>query len=336
MKFILIAALSLCLAACGGGAMTPAAAPTVAKDTAPTTVQSNPVIVPTQPWEANNIEDGSTIRVGDLYYHFYCAGDIHRMDIGFATATVAGFPRIWTKNPTNPVIHAAEFYSGAGFSACAPRVIHMPDGSFRMYVHAHDGVLDRGYLLTSTSFPSTWQIANNGQPIFIEGAAGQWDSYRVQTQSIIPAFDSPDGLWHLFYIGSDGNTFRGGHATSTDGITWNRDPANPVMLPDTGWKSKHIAPLGWFKKDATYYIVAQGFNGTAWSVGYYSTTDLIHLTPSIAPVLTGTPGTWDSSGIEGVDPFVDGSNIWLFYLGSNVPNMTAGGLQYRVGVASWK
>jgi hypothetical protein len=316
----------------------------------------NPIIVPTQAWEGDNVEDGSVIRVGDTYYRFYCAGT-SVFNIGYATAQVEHPPTIfppaqWTKYANNPIITVQDAYPNAkGFAICAPRVIQMPDGSFRMYVHAFDGTHDRGFLFTTRSnpnprgqsgFPSKWTIANGGIPIFMEGAPGQWDSRLIQTQMIIPAFDgTPDGLWHMFYFGSnDGIRSEGGHATSPDGIVWTRDPANPVMIPGSAdWNMDSVGPNGgWLKRGSTYYLTAGGYtytpvcnSGGHWSVGYYSTDNLYDLTPSTNPLIQGTPGIWDCAGIEAADILQSNGNIWMFYLGSTIGY----GNVYRVGAANW-
>lgn len=327
MKLLAILICAALMTACGGGSMPAAVQSTTAQTVQPVVSKmAGPIITPTQPWEGTNIEDGSVVKVAGTYYRFYCAGSVP-FDIGYATST--NFPMQWVKNPNNPIIFAQQFYSGSGIAACAPRVIAMPDGSFRMYVHAFNGLHDRGFLLTSVNFPDEWSAP---QQIFSEGSG--WDGSQIQTQSIIPSFQSPDGLWHLFYIGSDGATYRGGHATSTDGISWTRDPANPIMKPDTGWKSQHIAPLGWFKRDGTYYILAQGFDGQKWSLGYYASGDLKTFAAS-GPILSGTLGGWDSSGIEGVDAFSEGPDTYLFYLGSAAANPVSGGFAYRTGVATF-
>jgi hypothetical protein len=38
-------------------------------------LQGAPVLTPDQAWEADNIEDGSTILVNGMYYRFFCAGN---------------------------------------------------------------------------------------------------------------------------------------------------------------------------------------------------------------------------------------------------------------------
>jgi hypothetical protein len=326
MKVAVILALSLFLAACGGGAPEMAQAPTV-ELSQPAVQISAPVIVPTQPWEANNIEDGSAIKVAETIYRFYCAGawPSGSLDIGYATAT--SFPNSWTKYAGNPIVRASEFYSGNGKAVCAPRVIAMPDGSYRMYVHATDGTHDRGFLLTASAsdFPNHWSISGE---TFREGAG--WDGITIQTQTIIPAHESPDGQWHLMYAGYDGSAFRGGHATSADGISWQRDLTNPIMdQGGTGWRSYGVLPGGWFKKDGVFYILAQGFDGHTWSIGYYSSSDLKTFTPSASALLTPKSGHWNASGVEGADALMLGSDVYVFYVGSNLPIDAA---TYRVGV----
>lgn len=47
------------------------------------------------------------------------------------------------------------------------------------------------------------------------------------------------GLWHLFYTSATltekGNVQTVSHATSSDLFTWNKDPANPVLVADARW-----------------------------------------------------------------------------------------------------
>jgi hypothetical protein len=352
VRIALIIAMSLMVAACGGGHSVVPVQPAshspqpvtqtvqipqpVALSSMPVRIGSEPVLKPDQPWEGNNVEDGSTVKVGSIFYHFYCAGDSH-LDIGFATASEDAFPVAWTKSADNPIILASAFYSGAGIAACAPRVVQMKDGGFRMYVHSFDGVHDRGFLLTTSAaeFPKGWVFANNGNAIFSEGYPGEWDSQRIQTQTIIPSWEAPDGLWHLFYNGTNGsNGFSGGHATSLTGITgWKRDVNNPVMVQNgTGWRAYGVSPLGWFKIGNTFYILTQGAGADAWSLGYYSTTDLFNLHPSTSAILSKSQ-TWDSTGIEGVDAIQDGESIWLFYLGTDIRDAFIATPKYRVGVA---
>ena len=66
----------------------------------------------------------------------------------------------------------------------------------------------------------------------------EFDSYTTWTGSII----KHQGTWYMFYTGSKlvekGQIQRVGLATSTDLITWERHPANPLIEADARWYEK--------------------------------------------------------------------------------------------------
>jgi len=58
------------------------------------------------------------------------------------------------------------------------------------------------------------------EPAFPRGPAGTWDDASVASPSLL--WDEEAGLYKLWYLGSDGATFRVGYATSADAVTWDR------------------------------------------------------------------------------------------------------------------
>ncbi len=86
---------------------------------------------------------------------------------------------------------------------------------------------------------------HNTRPVVFLGANGEWDDEDVETPSVV----KHQGIYHLWYSGRgepEGTNpitrpdaaFRIGHAISLDGITWNKDPQNPVVevgRPIIGW-----------------------------------------------------------------------------------------------------
>lgn len=60
-------------------------------------------------------------------------------------------------------------------------------------------------------------------------AQSDWDSEKTETPNVIKV----DGTYHMYYSGfktGDGpGRYQTGHATSTDGVVWVKDPANPVL-----------------------------------------------------------------------------------------------------------
>jgi predicted GH43/DUF377 family glycosyl hydrolase len=68
-----------------------------------------------------------------------------------------------------------------------------------------------------------------GNPIITPGKKGEWDSWAVMSMTVVKVW----GTFHLYYErGLRGcGDLQIGHATSTDGLNWVKDPANPVLRP---------------------------------------------------------------------------------------------------------
>jgi predicted GH43/DUF377 family glycosyl hydrolase len=69
----------------------------------------------------------------------------------------------------------------------------------------------------------------SANPIIEPGEAGQWDSWAVMSMSVVKVGDK----FHLYYEGglTGCGDLQVGHATSTDGLHWVKDPANPILQP---------------------------------------------------------------------------------------------------------
>ena len=66
-------------------------------------------------------------------------------------------------------------------------------------------------------------------PVIGPGDPGAWDSHHRVSGAVI--FDG--SVFHMWFVGGDTSTGEGdgiGHATSTDGVEWTMDPANPVLM----------------------------------------------------------------------------------------------------------
>ena len=125
-----------------------------------------------------------------------------------------------------------------------------------------------------------WTI--NPTPVLSPSTApSDWDSLRVETPSVIRV----GALYHMYYSGCDGLVFGCGepgqngnwalgHATSPDGFTWTRDPANPMLVSAVAdpsrWGGTLVAEPGAFynPRDGLIYVYvvggkteASGFHG---------------------------------------------------------------------------
>ena len=148
-----------------------------------------------------------------------------------------------------------------------------------------------------------------GNPILSPIGVG-WESVLVMSPSII----IKDGTYHMMYRGSDGVNSRIGHATSSDGINWNRDPANPVIdiggagQPDSvGCEDPTIVYEG-----GTYYIFYIGYDGVDSQGMLATTTDFVTFTKQGLILPKGAGGSYDDSFAKPLG-FVKIGAGWIMY-----------------------
>jgi len=70
----------------------------------------------------------------------------------------------------------------------------------------------------------------------VAGEPGDFDAVATWTGSVLRA---PNGRWHMYYTGAhdepDGFVQQIGLATSDDLMTWQKDPASPLVVADPRW-----------------------------------------------------------------------------------------------------
>lgn len=190
------------------------------------TRRATPVMSPSEPWEggANNAEGEASPTsmlkehgVFELWYHGYTgAGE---RQIGLATSTDG---LTWTKFAGNPIVTPGPAGAWDEGAVCEPNVLHVGATYFMYYSHC---LGNGGIGLATSSDGRTWtKYANN--PV-IATAAG-WESSQVDWGGVYH-----DGVkFHIWYLGHSGTGgFSLGYASSTDGKTFTKSAANPVLPP---------------------------------------------------------------------------------------------------------
>lgn len=148
-----------------------------------------------------------------------------------------------------------DFFTGSHWND--PHVLY-DDGEFVMFASSDlmwDGYVKIFRLVSQDG--KEWRITNSGNPVF-EPAESGWDSHSVET----PAVVYYNNKYHMFYTGydvaydysdkgSDGiqgtidddiaaKHFGIGHATSSDGIIWERESANTVVIPTAPYEDINL------------------------------------------------------------------------------------------------
>lgn len=198
----------------------------------------NPVLQPgaSSAWDDGEVYSPSVVYVGS-YQMWYSGFSLSTGSaIGYATGVTSTPPNVtWTKYASNPVLTKGAGGSWDDQGVAFATVIY--DGTYRMwYTGTGSNIRKVGYATSPDGI--TWtKYASN--PVLTPGSPGSWDAGQVSN----PAVYKLGSTFHMWY--SVGLTSSGGigHATSTDGMVWVKDPANPVISAGgTGWDAIVIAP----------------------------------------------------------------------------------------------
>ena len=176
-------------------------------------------------------------------------------------------PLTWTKYPGNPVI--PEFPVGS-WNHWKSDPFVMKDGDlYRMwYATNRNGAKTQiGYAESVDGI--NWTHHPNA--VLFLGANGEWDDEDVETPTVV----KHKGIYRLWYSGRgepEGTNpithpdaaIRIGHAISWDGITWYKDPKNPVLnvgLPIIGWDWLGAAEPSVIERDGMFEMWYTGRAG---------------------------------------------------------------------------
>lgn len=188
----------------------------------------NPVMSPSAAWEGGT--DNATGETSPtsvlkehgiyrLWYHGFSGGS--ERQIGYATS-LDGIS--WNKYAQNPVLTPGAGGDWDAESVCEPNVVHVGATYYMYYSHC---VGNGGIGLATSSDGVSW-TKYTGNPVIATGAG--WENQQVDWAGVYH-----DGkLFHVWYLGrkaSDTGGFSLGHAFSSDGKTFTKSAANPVLAP---------------------------------------------------------------------------------------------------------
>ena len=128
------------------------------------------------------------------------------------------------------------------------------DGVYYLYAEdKEDNPFRNIRLYTSDDF-ATWTDRGD---ILDAGASGAWDDQDVSS----PVVWVENGVWKMLFEGrkSGGQQGAVGLATSNNGLTWTKDPANPVHeAADVSWASAVVPDDIMMADDGTYVVLLHG------------------------------------------------------------------------------
>jgi len=282
----------------------------------------NPVMLPGTifDWDREFVGLGSVIYHSNKYHMWYSGGRNYSWKIGHATSPDG---IIWTKDVNNPVLDKGTTGSWDAGMAHSP-IVMVVNNTFHMWYTGWKGVtVDFDNQIGHATSPDgiTWTKDPNN-PVLPTGPDGAWDHGWVVAYSIL--YDS--NKYHMWYGAWDGINFtypRIGHATSPDGLTWTKDPANPVLVADAGsWDFPRVDFPSVIFDGTTYHMWYSGGSMYSWKIGYATSADGSSWTKySSNPVLgTGKEGSWDSRSVATMSVLDNSGKFMMWYWGSKTEN----------------
>jgi predicted GH43/DUF377 family glycosyl hydrolase len=211
-------------------------------------------------WDATSAITPSVINDGGTFKMWYSGTDassIYR--IGYATSP-DGYA--WTKYGTSAVVGPGTSGNFDDAGANCPCVIK--EGStYKMGYTGIHGVAQSGIGYTTSPDGINW-TKYSSSPVLAMGSG--WDSSQLGNASVTKV----GSTYHMFYTGYSGND-RIGHATSTDGIAWTKDAANPVLNMDGTDALGVLSP--WVVYDGTtWHMWYTGVSSGWYRIEYASST----------------------------------------------------------------
>lgn len=163
-----------------------------------------------------------------------------------------------------------------------------------------------------------WELVSwtpvEANPIFKGTGAGTWDQKIRERGYILPNREGGFDLWYTGYNDSKSPTRFLGHATSSDGLRWRRDPGNPIF--SGSW----VEDVAVIKRDGVAYMFAEGKNDIAHLLSSRDGVRWTDLGPldvrkvdgaPIKPGPYGTPTPWYEDGIWSILYERGDQGVWL-------------------------
>lgn len=163
---------------------------------------------------------------GEYYAYYLARGDDGTAATGLVTAAGGDLSR-WTRVRDRPVIAATEPYEERG--AAHPSAVVDGDTVHIVYTaRSGHGEFTLCHATAPTADPAD-VTKNPDNPVFT-GSSDPWDADGVREGEL---YLGPEYV-HLFYGGRADDTWRVGHARTTDFSTFEANPANPVLSGTEG------------------------------------------------------------------------------------------------------
>ena len=243
-----------------------------------------------------------------------CHGDAEAPSVSPRMQTIA-----WKEHPASPILVPGKPGSWNERRADTGNSVVHYKGRWYLYHSGEDArrVGRIGLHVAADRIAGPWQMPGK-KPVLGPGPAGSWDSLSVAHPSVFRV----EGVFWMYYGGTDGKRWRIGLARSGDGIDWKKLPT-PVFSPAPAgaWDAAGVSHPS-VAHDGKRFVMAycgwpQGRSVIHARIGIAVSSDGLKWSRiSSEPVLGfGEKGSWDEIGLLSPRLWVDSGRYYMNYSG---------------------
>lgn len=239
----------------------------------------------------------------------------------------------WTKSPKNPMLSLGKAGDFDSQNIFAPFVTKDGDKYFMFYAGGPAGPETGEELvryqigLALSDEGETW--TKTGKPLL---PLGERDNFHA-TPSLLRdergSLLKIDGVWHMVYCGNRADDVE--HATSRDGLTWEKDPRSPIF------KSAYSPNLVQVGNELRMYYISKpkkrDGKAVPWEVHLATGADLHSLKPHSANPMITVSQPWEKGAL--FYPYVlREDDTWVMFYGAYWQSPPSGKGSTAMGMAT--
>ena len=253
--------------------------------------------------------------------HFFCAFCILTMlcPLVFAQETAVG----WVKHENNPVL-------GGDLGTCFDITMLQEGGVYKMWFSWRPR---KSIAYTESKNGIKWSAPK----IVLSPVDNDWEHDLNR-----PGIVFKDGIYHMWYTGQAHGGSKLGYATSKDGLNWERQSKEPVLVSELSWEKVAVMcpHVEWDENEKLFkmwYSGGEQYEPNA--IGYATSPDGLHWTKfKDNPIFFADKNSqWEQHKVTACQVLKHGDWYLMFYIGFENENLARIGIaRSKDGVTDWE
>lgn len=242
----------------------------------------------------------------------------------------------WVKSPKNPMLSLGTGKDFDRENIMSPSIVKENGQYYLFYAGGPSGPRTKedyiNYQLGLALSPDGETWTKQGKPLLPLGERDNFHTTPALLRVPTGTLHKSDGLWHMVYCGNRADDIE--HATSRDGLMWEKDPRSPIYRSAYSPSLLQIGNEVWL-----YYIhkPPAGSKEPGWQVHLATGKDLYSLRPHPANPMLKATQPWENKTLFYPYVLIERKTWVMFYAAywQGHPNSTAIGMATSSNGVKW-